>query len=317
MDITKVVFETLDKLLDKSYNENPEIQNLENIEVIYDEKYSDDKNCNMDLYRDVTLNGRLPVVLYIHGGGFVAGGKEFRRTLARWYASRGFFVLNVNYGLCPDCVFPEQIKNLADVLAWIKKNAKTYNLDLDKLVVAGDSAGAYFASMLACVTEDEKLQKKLGVKTDLHFVGAILNCGLYDLKSILDRRLALGLNNKIFEAFAGIKKEDIYEYEYKDTCSPLKMVNKKFPPTFLIYAKKDVFCAGQAEKLEKKFIEKNIYYESFYSTSPFLNHCFSLEWKNKSTEKVMDLQSLFLEKIKNGELPKTQAETTICVYESE
>ena len=319
MDFAKVVFETMDKMLYKAFNESIEIEGSEEIIVLADEKYSKDKNfeCTMDLYFDDKIKTKRPVVLYIHGGGFVAGGKEFRKTLALWYATKGFFVVNVNYGLSPDCVFPEQISHLVKALNWLKKKEKKYNLDLEKIVVSGDSAGAYFSAMLACVCESKALQKKLGVETDLHFAATILNCGLYDLDSILSKKLVFGLNDMIFEAYTGTKKEDIENYKYKKFCSPLKLVNRSFPPTFLIYAEKDIFCAGQAELFEKKLIEKDIYFEKFYSTSPFVNHCFSLEWKNKSSELVMTLQESFLEKVKKGVLPRKRSKTMTTMPDSE
>ena len=73
--------------------------------------------------------------------------------------------------------------------------------------------------------------------------------------------LPVGLNDSILEAFTGTKKEEIDNYEYKDLCSPLKLINKSFPPVFLIYAEKDIFCAGQAELLSAKLTEKDIYFE--------------------------------------------------------
>lgn len=317
MDFAKILFETMDKMFYKSFNESVEIDGAENISIFSDKKYSKSKkfDASMDLYFDEKIKAKRPVLLYIHGGGFVAGGKEFRKAIALWYATKGFFVVNVNYGLCPECVFPEQIRHLVSALNWIKKNEKKYNLDLKKIVVSGDSAGAYFSSMIACVCESKALQRRLKVETDVHISAVVLNCGLYDLDSILTKKRAFGLNDKIFESYTGSKREDLEKYEYKELCSPLKLINKSFPPVFLIYAKKDIFCSGQAELLAEKLKKKDIYYEKFYSTSPFINHCFSLEWKNKPAELVMTLQESFLEKVKKGELPKKLSDTMTTIKE--
>ncbi len=306
MDLAKAIFETMDKLLYKSYNESVVIDGADKITVLIDKKYSNTKkfDCKMDIYYDKDTNTKRPIVFYIHGGGFVAGGKEFRKAIATWYATKGFFVMNVNYGLGPECRYPEQIRQLTTALNWIEKNKEKYNLDTKKIVVSGDSAGAYFSAMMACVCESKSLQEKLGVKTNLHFCACVLNCGLYDLKSVLKRRIAFNLNNKIFESVTGAKKNEIDSYEFRNFCSPLSLVNRSFPPSFLIYAEKDIFCAGQAELFAEKLESKDVYYEKFYSTSPFINHCFSLEWKNKPAEIAMVLQEKFLEKIKKGELPK-------------
>lgn len=306
MEFAKLVFEAFDKLLNKSQNESVEIAEEDKLTIIPDVRYSKTKKFNalMDIYYDEEIKTKRPVMFYLHGGGFVAGGKEFRKAIARWFAVQGFFVLNVNYGLSPDCVFPEQFKYLATALNWIEKNKEKYKLDLSKIVISGDSAGAYYASMLACISQNKKLQGKLNVDFDLKFAGVVLNCGLYDLHSILDKKMAFDLNGKIFESYTGIKKDEIENYKYKDSFSPLEFITKKFPPTFLIYSEKDVFCAGQTEKLAKKLEEKDIYFESFCSKSPFVNHCFSLEWKSKQAQRANILQAKFLQKIKEGSVDK-------------
>ena len=81
------------------------------------------------------------------------------------------------------------------------------------------------------------------------------------------------------------------------------------------YAEKDIFCAGQTERFAKKLDEKDVYYESFCSKSPFVNHCFSLEWKSKQAQRANILQSLFLRKIKEGMIDKKQSESIYLIRE--
>lgn len=317
MEIAKVVFEMLEKMFNKQQNDVVEIDNEENLTILNDIRYSKTKKFEalLDIFFNKKHEGDMPVVIYIHGGGFVAGGKNYRTAIAKWLAVQGYFVVNVNYGLSPECVFPEQFKHLESAMKWIFRNKKKYNLDLTKVVVAGDSAGAYYASMLACISESHVLQEKLKVSLPFHFAGVILNCGLYDLKSILHKRIAFDLNGKIFELYTGIKKEEVEHYKYKDYCSPLAYVSKKFPPTFMIYAEKDIFCAGQTEKFLKKLKEKDIYVESFCSESPFVNHCFSLEWKSKQAQRANYLQAKFLKKIRDGQIPQNLSGARKTIHE--
>ncbi len=316
MEFAKIVFDAFDKLLNKSQNEVVEIDGEEDVCILRDCKYSKTKKYDAALDAYFVKKGKrsMPVIIYLHGGGFVSGGKEYRTAIAKWLAVQGYFVINVNYGLCHECVFPEQLKHLSMAVKWLETNQEKYNLNLKRVVVSGDSAGAYYASMLACLSTSKKLQEKLNAEINIRFAGAVLNCGLYDLQSVLERRLAFDLNGKIFESYTGIKKEDVDEYKFKDCCSPLMLINKLFPPTFLIYSEKDLFCAGQAEKLIEQLEEKDIYYESFASVSPFVNHCFSLEWKSKQAQRANFLQASFLEKIKRGKIRKkfSQATTRIC-----
>ena len=314
MDIAKIVFELLDRVSDKIQNDTTDFEGLEKIvtktDVIYNKRVP--KACVLDYYKPEG-NGPFPVVLYIHGGGFMAGDKMYRKALGSWFALNGFFAINVNYGLSPEYVFPKPLKHLFAALGWIKRNAESLNLDLSKIVVAGDSAGAYYALSLAAIAESEELKQKLDVKTDLTFCATILNCGVYDIKKALEGKFLFDLNKKVFEATTGITEDEFVRYKYKKFCSPIEFVDKGFPPTFLIYAEKDLLCKGHADILIEKFDEKDVYFESFCSTSVLNNHCFSLEWKKKTAQTANQMLETFLLKIKNNDLPRRQSETTIYI----
>ena len=104
MSIEIDVFKLIDALGDRIQNNSPLDKNLkERIEcatdIVYDE--SDPATCVYDTYHIPREEGKYPVMLYIHGGGFVAGDKKFRRGVSKWYAQTGLYVFNVNYGLCP------------------------------------------------------------------------------------------------------------------------------------------------------------------------------------------------------------------------
>ncbi|MEG1663205.1 MAG: hypothetical protein RR338_04385, partial [Clostridia bacterium] len=122
------------------------------------------------------------------------------------------------------------------------KNAEKYNLDLDKIIVSGDSAGGYFGAMLAAITINKDIQKRLGIETDLHFGATILNCGIYDVGQALSAKVPFKLGEKILWDFAHIKKAEFDTYEWKEICAPIDFVTPAFPPSFITYAKKDFFC---------------------------------------------------------------------------
>lgn len=313
MEASKAFFYIYEKYADKNSNQifklKPDMAKNIVTETNLNYSKNGDPNCTMDLCYDKREKNDMPVIVYVHGGGFVAGAKECRRALSKWYASHGYFVINANYGLCPETVFPEPIRELAQTTEWIKDNAEKYHLDKDKVVIAGDSAGAYYASMLACATENKALQKKLNIDTDFHFAGSILNCGLYDVKSVLNRRLPLAFEKMIFESFTGIETENIKRYSYKNHLSPTTLANEKFPPTLFIYAEKDIMCKGQTEKFKQVLDDNGVYNETFHSTSLLSNHCFSLDWTNKDTPKAMESQAQFLEKIRNNTISKDSTTT--------
>lgn len=88
-----------------------------------------------------------PLVVYIHGGGFVCCDIDTHDSICSWLAksSQGR-VLAVSYRLAPETRFPGQIEDVRAACAWAIQNASRLGATPDKLVLAGDSAGAYLAA---------------------------------------------------------------------------------------------------------------------------------------------------------------------------
>ncbi len=310
MDFVKALFRIIDKTMNRVQNSNYEIKDADKIAVVKDVIYStsDLKNCVLDYYFPTEHEGPLPVIINIHGGGFTAGGKEFRKSLCTWYALQGFMVFNVNYGLCPECKFPTPILHLVEAIEWVENNAKKLNLDLKRMAVGGDSAGAYYACMLATLSASKRLQRYFGVELHAHFGATILNCGIFDMEEALKHRMVFKMNEMLMQSYLGIPVTEIHEYKHKDFVSPTKYINTRFPPAFLIYCEKDIFCKGQTEHVIDVLNKKDVYYESYHTSSILRNHCFSLEWKSKEAKEANAMLKDFLLRFKNGELPRHVSE---------
>lgn len=299
MSLQSFLFVAIDKLYNPFQNERKmtkfkDVDFEIKTDIVYDT--SAPEACKLDTYRVKGLKGKLPVLFYIHGGGFVAGDKHYRRALARWSANLGYFVVNVNYGLCPEYQCPVPHRQLVAALNWVGANAEKLGLDLDRMIVSGDSAGGYYGAMLAAITLNPDLQAKMGVSTSLKFGGAVLNCGIYDVATALKNKYPFDLGGKLLKDFAGIGKDEIEGYEWKDLCSVLPFVNEQFPVSFITHAQKDIFCGGQADGLMKLLKEKGVHCEEFHSTSLIDNHCFSLNWKSKAARKNNDLTADFMKR---------------------
>ena len=305
MSLQSFLFVAIDKLYNPFQNERKmtkfkDVDFEIKTDIVYDT--SAPEACKLDTYRVKGLEGKLPVLFYIHGGGFVAGDKHYRRALARWSADLGYFVVNVNYGLCPEYQCPVPHRQLVAALNWVGANAEKLGLDLDRMIVSGDSAGGYYGAMLAAITLNPDLQAKMGVSTSLKFGGAVLNCGIYDVATALKNKYPFDLGGKLLKDFAGIGKDEIEGYEWKDLCSVLPFVNEQFPASFITHAQKDIFCGGQADGLMKLLKEKGVHYEEFHSTSLIDNHCFSLNWKSKAARKNNDLTADFMKRFAAGKI---------------
>lgn len=95
-----------------------------------------------------------PVIVYLHGGGFVLGGLDGCDYLTRGLASRtGFLVVSVEYRLAPDCPFPGPLEDCQDALRWVVET-RPDGIDPSRIAVAGDSAGGNLTAALALLSRD-------------------------------------------------------------------------------------------------------------------------------------------------------------------
>jgi acetyl esterase/lipase len=99
--------------------------------------------------------GLLPVVLYLHGGGFVSGSLNDADVPARFIAEAcGVLVLAVDYALAPQRPFPAAPEDVHAAALWMADNATGFGGDVHRLVVAGDDAGGNLAASLTLMSRD-------------------------------------------------------------------------------------------------------------------------------------------------------------------
>jgi acetyl esterase len=106
--------------------------------------------------RELTLDvmvpegeGPFPVLVYLHGGAWVWGSPATHRKLTHRLAEQGFLTLSVDYRLAPEHAFPAGFNDCVHAIHFASHNARRWGGDPDKLVVAGDSAGANLAAAAA------------------------------------------------------------------------------------------------------------------------------------------------------------------------
>lgn len=117
------------------------------VDIRRDIPYRDDgEPCHLlDVYGPAGASGPLPVIVEIHGGGYLSCNKEINAQHGQYLASKGFRVVNMNYTLCPEGSLTTILGEMSDVIAWVARNAEAYGFDPAHLFLTGDSAGGHFA----------------------------------------------------------------------------------------------------------------------------------------------------------------------------
>jgi acetyl esterase/lipase len=114
----------------------------------------------LDLYLPEKANAPLPVVVWIHGGGWRAGSKD--RCMVASLATKGYAVASINYRFLTHADFPAQIEDCKAAIRWLRANAKKYNLDPDHFGAMGPSAGGHLSALLGVAGDAKDLEGKGG-----------------------------------------------------------------------------------------------------------------------------------------------------------
>ena len=250
------------------------------VEAIENVSYgSCDKWHLLDLYRPKDAEGKLPVLLNIHGGAWVYGDKKVYAPYCMYLATQGFAVVNASYRLAPKHTFPAPLEDVGVMVEWVVDHAEDYGLDLSNLFFVGDSAGAHLATAYTAVQLNEAYANSFpGIKVDARFVpkGLLLNCGVFDMEvewKKQGRALTPFLTDLLGE------KPTI---EAVKQMSPAQYITSGFPPVHLTTSNGDFLRKHSyrlKEVLEKKGVE--VVFKEYGEKKKPQGHVFHLNLKNK------------------------------------
>ncbi|MGA1838418.1 alpha/beta hydrolase [Herbiconiux sp. 11R-BC] len=205
-------------------------------------------------------DGPLPVVFWVHGGAWISGDKRDVLPYLRILAADGCAAVGVNYTVSPEAVYPTAITQLAAALAHLAAHAAEFGIDPDRIVIAGDSAGAQLASQLTALVVDAAYAETLGVEPPVspeQLAGLILHCGVYDLAAMggLTGVLAWGFRTALW-AYTGSK--DWSGTPAGATMSTIHRVSSRFPPTLISGGNGDGLTAGQSHPMAERMREAGV-----------------------------------------------------------
>lgn len=302
---TKVLFRAIDILYAVAQNNCPYLskKDIENIEtkrdLVYDSALPD--VCRFDFYRPKT-DGKLPIIVVIHGGGFTAGDKKYRRGRAQFFAANGYCVFSVNYGLAPEYIFPTPLAQLVCAVNYIYDNADEFGGDRDRIIVCGDSAGGYYAAMLAAFNSSQALAETFGFAPKFRIFGAVFNCGVYDIKTVMNTKYPLNIDKGVLLSLTGIPPTHFERYKYRKVCVPIEHISAGYPPTFLSYSDYDTFCKGQGNVMLETLERNGVYCEYYSAHSDTSNHCYSLMWRGEDACAANQLLLSFVKRLTSDKI---------------
>ncbi|MGA8150282.1 MAG: alpha/beta hydrolase [Terriglobales bacterium] len=245
----------------------------------------------LDVYRPNTAKSPTPVVMFIHGGGWVAGAKEESVLELLPYLQMGFAAVNVEYRLGKVSLAPAAVEDCLCALHWIGLNAKKYNFDLSKIIVTGGSAGGHLALTTAMIPPSAGFENECAYQEDESWngpwtdarpkVAAVVNWfGITDVADMLQ-----GAPNMRSYAVSWLgslpNREDLAK-----RLSPLTYVRPGLPPIITIHGDADhIVPYSQAVRLQEALNKAGVKNQLF--TVPGGGHGdFTLDQRLKSFEAI-------------------------------
>lgn len=191
------------------------------------------------LHRPIAAIGPLPVLVYLHGGGWVWNSIDTHdRTMREYAAASGCAVLGPDYALSPEAVFPQALEECAGVVRLLAGQGKEWGIDPRRMVLGGDSAGANLALGAALLLREQA--------PDIALRGLLLNYGVYDCR----------FDTLSYEEFAegyGLTRERMRFYwdcyapqqadRYSPFAAPLRADLRGLPPVHMALTELDVLAS--------------------------------------------------------------------------
>ena len=217
------------------------------IEKITDIRYSlRGKRTCLDLVREKNAGSRKqPLLIYIHGGGWVSGRRKARLFYCERWAENGFTCANIGYDYANDAKHPEHIRQIFSGIEYVLDNAERYGIDSEKIVVAGESAGGYFAALVGAIASHRELYDLLGISFRYRDTFRVSAC--VPMSGIFDPVRAIETNFPDIDlfagAFCGMTLDELRSekgQKMRSVLAPSAYTDEKFPPSFIIGSDKDL-----------------------------------------------------------------------------
>lgn len=203
-----------------------------------------------DVYYPENTKKPLPVIIDIHGGGWMYATKELNKIYCLYLAKRGYVVFNLSYRLVPDVTVAEQLHDVDDALVAIARDMDKFPCDKNAIMLTGDSAGGQLAAYTAAMSENENIAE-------------YFDCGKHGLRfSHLTLTSPVAFMNSDFpmsfycRMMWGEKGAVRSMRKYMDIDEVIRDC-KSYPKTFLVTSSGDTLGHKQTRRLYKVLLENS------------------------------------------------------------
>lgn len=191
----------------------------------------------LDIYSPKKPIGKLPMVVWIHGGAWNSGSKDF--CPIAFMAAQNLAIVSIDYRLDTVAPFPAQLYDCKSAIRWLRANAEKFNLDSNRIGIFGASAGGHLALLLATTADKPKLEGDVG--DNLNFSSRVqCVCAFYpptDLNRLVSNpKFRANPDGDVAKLIGGAVEQNV---DKALAASPLTYVDKNCAPVFLMHGGAD------------------------------------------------------------------------------
>jgi acetyl esterase/lipase len=236
----------------------------------------------LNLYQPLK-KGKYPAVIQIYGGAWRNGSADNNEEFSNYLAAQGYVVVSINYRHAPEHSFPAQLVDVRTAIDYVQQQAKSWEIDPDRLGLIGRSAGGHLATLAAYQPDATP------VKAVVSYYAPVDLFGGYDNPPIpnpIDSR-------QVMRDLLGGTPQTLPKL-YRQA-SPLLLVDRQLPPTLLIYGGQDhIVEASYGKKLADKLQKSGT--TTVFVEIPWANHAFDTIFNGPSNQLALYYTERFLSK---------------------
>jgi arylformamidase len=199
----------------------------------------------------------LPVLFWIHGGGWVTGDKSSVQEKPRAFLDKGFVFVSTNYRLLPDFPMEDIVGDVARALGWVRRNIGAHGGDPERIVVGGHSAGAQLAALICA---DDSLLKAEGVPLSSIKACIPVDGDTFDIPAIIETAETRRRVHQLPQATFGHREKFGNDPAKHANFSTVNHVapGKGIPPYFILHVSSHPDTSAQAQRLAAVLKENGI-----------------------------------------------------------
>lgn len=225
-------------------------------DVLY--KTANDWQGTMDVYANPKAKEPTPLVINIHGGGWNTGSKEMDSWFGAYFR-RGFAVANINYRLAGTASAPAAIEDVRCALFYLINHAKELNINVNKIVLCGTSAGGHLALLAGVLGSKPLFDADCKAEQTFKIAAIIDKWGISDVYEWGYGAKSPG--NNAVKRWLGARANDT---DLAKVLSPINYIDKSTPPVFIVHGDADgIVPVGHSQLLYQKLKDNSIKTEIF------------------------------------------------------